>query len=258
MSSGLVPVNGTRIYHELRGSGPPLLFVSGATGDAGHFERAADLLAQDFTVITYDRRGNSRSPRPEAWTTTSVEEQAADAAGLLTALDIDAAKVVGNSGGAIITLGLAVLHPARVSGAVLYEPPLLGVLRDPAAVMGMLEPMIQARNVEAFVRFAAGAAFSQIPSAVYARMLGNGETLFGTEMGALESFRPSDETLSANRVPIEVWLGEDSPAFFGEACAWISERLAARIVRMPGGHAPMFERPAAFAESIRGWLGSSR
>jgi alpha-beta hydrolase superfamily lysophospholipase len=36
----------------------------GATGDAGHFERLAKLLADGFTVVTYDRRGNGRSPRP--------------------------------------------------------------------------------------------------------------------------------------------------------------------------------------------------
>ncbi|HEV8599394.1 MAG TPA: hypothetical protein VGQ69_08555, partial [Gemmatimonadales bacterium] len=59
--------NGTDLYYELRGSGSPLLLISGATGDAGHFERVASLLAGEFAVVTYDRRGNSRSPRPEGW-----------------------------------------------------------------------------------------------------------------------------------------------------------------------------------------------
>ena len=34
-------------------------------------------------VVSYDRRGYSRSPRPADWTTTSVDEQADDAAALL-------------------------------------------------------------------------------------------------------------------------------------------------------------------------------
>ena len=61
----VVQVNGTDLYGEMRGRGPAVLFICGATGDAGHFERVAEQLADAFTVITYDRRGNSRSPRPQ-------------------------------------------------------------------------------------------------------------------------------------------------------------------------------------------------
>ena len=60
----LLEVNGARIYHEVRGSGPSVLFIAGATGDGGHFERVAEILSDEFTVVTYDRRGNSRSPAP--------------------------------------------------------------------------------------------------------------------------------------------------------------------------------------------------
>src|SRR3989442_12703768 len=94
-------VNGTDIYYEIRGSGPPLPFISGATGDAGHFERVADLFADEFTVVTYERRGNSRSSAPEGWDTTSPDEQADDAAALLAALALSPAAVHGNSYGAI-------------------------------------------------------------------------------------------------------------------------------------------------------------
>ena len=38
-------VNGTALYHEVRGDGPALLCIMGASGDAGHFERLGDLLA---------------------------------------------------------------------------------------------------------------------------------------------------------------------------------------------------------------------
>ena len=65
MKHGLVEVNGAQIYYETRGSGPPLLLIMGLTGDAGWFEPLAEILAEQFTVVTYDRRGNSRSPRPD-------------------------------------------------------------------------------------------------------------------------------------------------------------------------------------------------
>ena len=63
----MVSVNGAELYHEVRGSGPPVLLIMGATGDGGHFDTLADLLADEFTVITYDRRGNGRSPAPAGW-----------------------------------------------------------------------------------------------------------------------------------------------------------------------------------------------
>jgi hypothetical protein len=49
------------------------------TGDAGHHAEVADLLASEFTVVTYNRRGNSRGPRPQGWTATSIDEQDAAA-----------------------------------------------------------------------------------------------------------------------------------------------------------------------------------
>ena len=51
----------TDLHHEVRGSGPAVLLIPGATGDAGHFTRTAERLANEFTVITYDRRGRGES-----------------------------------------------------------------------------------------------------------------------------------------------------------------------------------------------------
>jgi pimeloyl-ACP methyl ester carboxylesterase len=100
----VISVNGAELYHEVRGEGAAVLLVMGASGDAGHFERLAQLLADEFTVVTYDRRGNGRSPRPAGWTTTSPEEQADDAAALLDALGLAPAAVFGTSSGANFAL----------------------------------------------------------------------------------------------------------------------------------------------------------
>src|SRR5688572_21255876 len=97
--SGTAAVAGAELYYEVRGRGPAVLFIAGATGDAGHFERATDILASEHTVITYDRRGNSRS-QPTGPTT--LDQQADDAAALLRHVGGAAAAVFGTSGGAII------------------------------------------------------------------------------------------------------------------------------------------------------------
>ena len=177
-----VRANGTDLYCEIRGCGPPVLFISGATGDAGHFAQVAELLADEFTVVTYDRRGNSRSPRPAGWTATSMAEQADDAAGLLAALGLTPAAVVGTSGGAIIALALLLRQPEVVRGAVLHEPPLLATLAHPEEVMAVLQPTIERGMaaggprgaVEAFVRFVAGdATYERLDPGLRERMLGS-------------------------------------------------------------------------------------
>jgi pimeloyl-ACP methyl ester carboxylesterase len=98
-NGGLLEINDARIYHEVRGSGPSVLFIAGATADCGHFQRVAELLSDEFTVVTYDRRANSRSPRPDDWDKTSTEEQSEDAARLIEALGIAPAAIFGNSVG---------------------------------------------------------------------------------------------------------------------------------------------------------------
>lgn len=253
-------VNGAELYYELRGSGPSVLFISGATGDAGHFERVAGFLADEFTVVTYDRRGNSRSPRPAGWDTTSTEEQADDAAGLIEALGLAPAAVFGTSGGAIIGLNLVIRHPEVVRGAILHEPPMMSALPRPEEVMGAIQEIVEGGMakggprvaVEAFVRFAAGDEnVEKLSPELRERMLGNGETLFGTEFGAFESYRPDGATVE---VPVQVMVGTDSAPFFGEAARWLAARLGVEVRALAGGHAPYFDRPEDVAKEIRPFL----
>ncbi len=116
-----ITVNGSRLHHEVRGNGPPVLFISGATGDAGHWTGAADAVSDEFTVVTYDRRGNSRSPRAPERSEAPVTEQADDVAALLEELDLSPAVAYGSSSGAIYLTDALLWHPGVLAGAVLHE-----------------------------------------------------------------------------------------------------------------------------------------
>lgn len=257
--TGVIRVGSAEIYHEVRGQGPAILFVSGATGDAGHWERVVGNLARDHTVVTYDRRGNSRSPKPEGWAVTTAGEQADDAAGLIDALGLAPATVVGNSGGAIIGLSLLMRHPRLLRSVILHEPPLLSVLADPDAVLSQIQLIAETGMAEggpcgaarAFLGFAAGDAVKLLDPVTYERMTSNGEVLFGIEFGALESYRPTDEELAANAVPSRVLLGVDSAPFFGEAARWLAARLGQDVIPAPGAHVPMMSHPDELAELVR-------
>jgi len=73
-------------------------------------------------VVSYDQRGNGRSPAPPGWQTTSAQEHADDTAGLLQALVTGPAAVFSTSSGGNFTLCLLLRHPRRVRGAILHEP----------------------------------------------------------------------------------------------------------------------------------------
>jgi pimeloyl-ACP methyl ester carboxylesterase len=179
--SELVDIGETRLFCELHGTGPSVVLVPGATGDAGYMQPLADALADEFKVVTYDRRGNSRSPGPPGWTQTSVEEQARDLAGLIGALELAPTVVLGNSWGAVIALCAAMEHEHLLRGAVLHELVLPTVLEHPEEAMAELEPMIEEAMAKggppaatkAFVEFAFGASLHSLPNAVVDRMLGN-------------------------------------------------------------------------------------
>jgi pimeloyl-ACP methyl ester carboxylesterase len=256
----LLEVNGAKIYYEVRGSGPSGLFIAGATGDGGHFRRVAEILSDELTVITYDRRANSRSPRSEGWENTSTEEQSDDAAGLIEALGIGPVAVFGNSAGAIIGLDLLIRHPESVRGAILHEPPMTAGMSDPEDVMGAIQQVVEGGmqqggprgGCETFLRFVAGnEVFENLDPQLRERMLANGETFFGPEMGVFESYRPDEAALESIEVPVRVMVGTESAPFFAEVARWLADRMNVETEELPGAHTPYFDRPRQMAETLR-------
>lgn len=251
---------GASIYHELRGEGPAVLFIAGAMGDAGLFSRVATPLADEFTVITYDRRGNSRSPRPEGWARTDASEQAMDAAALLAALDAAPAAVFGTSSGADIALSLVLDHPAAVRAAIVHEPPILGALVDPRPVeaqgLAVIEPAMNNGGpraaLEAFMRLVCGdLAIESMEPELRERALGNGNTFFELEFGIVDALVPDVKALTAANVPVQPAVSLASPPFFHEATAWLAQHLGVEVQELPGGHAGYLDSPDELAAALR-------
>jgi hypothetical protein len=72
---------------------------SGGGTDAGVFEAVAHVLAHDYTVVTYDPRGNSRSPLDGPPTDQQIAVHSDDARRLLSTTASDPAAVFGSSSG---------------------------------------------------------------------------------------------------------------------------------------------------------------
>jgi pimeloyl-ACP methyl ester carboxylesterase len=259
----LITANGAELYHELRGDGPRVLLIIGAPGDSGPFEPFATLLADEFTVITYDRRGNGRSPRPPGWDTTSPEEQAADAAGLLDALGLAPAAVFGTSSAGIFALALLIGHPASVRGAVLHEPALFSLFDDPHEVRETLTALIkegmesggQPAALERFIRFVAGDAnWERLDPSVRERIRASAGTYLGVESSSFDTYLPDDQTLAGIAAPIQLLVSDSSLPAFSEAAGRLAKRLGVEVMRTDGTHFPYLDHPRELAETVRPFL----
>lgn len=262
-----INVNGASLYYELRGGGPPVLFIAGATGDGGVFTEVAERLADEFTVITYDRRGNSRSPRPDGWTATSIDEQADDVAALLRALNLAPAVIFGTSGGALILLNLLLRHPEVVRGALVHEPPLVSVVPGGNELVAHLKAMTEEAiakggprgAIALFLRTEAGDAnFEHLDPTLRERMLGNAEVFFSMELGPFITYVPDASALSQARVPVTALAGVDHRGVDGgpgsyhyEAARWVAERRGTKIIEIISAHTPYLDHPQELAATLR-------
>jgi pimeloyl-ACP methyl ester carboxylesterase len=94
----MVEANGVNLYYELSGDrGDPIIMIHGSWGDHANWQAVVPGLSKNFRVLTYDRRGHSKSQK----TTTqgSFDEDAMDAAALLDKLGLGRANVVGIQAG---------------------------------------------------------------------------------------------------------------------------------------------------------------
>jgi pimeloyl-ACP methyl ester carboxylesterase len=258
-----VGVDGAELYYEVRGRGPPVLLIMGGTGDGGHFDRLADLLADEFRVISFDRRGNGRSPVPAGWRTTSAEEQAEDAAALLDALGVGPAAVFGTSSGGTFALCLLVRHPEAVRGLILHEPGLYALVDDFDAVRAPVRALVEeateaggpAAAVERFWCYVTGGeGWDRLAPALRERLRATAGTLFGIELGTYELYLPDEETLASLAAPVRLLVSEDSLPFFAQIAGRLGERLGVEVATTPGRHDAYHEYPSEFAEALRPFL----
>jgi len=130
-------IDGNKIHYVDEGQGRPIVFVHGLGGQLHHFKGPLfDQLKGDFRLIALDRSGAGYSARKEG-ATGRLREQAAVVAGLIERLGIDKPLVVGHSLGGMISLTLALEHPAKIAGLALLSPLTTRVKNPPAGFAGL-------------------------------------------------------------------------------------------------------------------------
>jgi pimeloyl-ACP methyl ester carboxylesterase len=277
-ASGVAEADGANLYFERRGDGPPLLMITGGGGDSAYYSAAADILASDYTVMTYDRRGNSRSALRGAPARISMAEQSADAAAVLRACGFESAMIFGNSGGATIALELAATHPQATRIVVAHEPPVPHVLPDAGdylAIYDEIERVLQTQGWQAaFTLFQVRICHmppdqpelmtalldpAQVlpPGPVLdfmQRVSGNWEYMMRYEMRSFIDYVPDLDRIAASDVRVILAAGADSDELSRRMGTVIAGHLDTEFAEFPGRITAPMEIPPAFAGRLRSLL----
>jgi 3-oxoadipate enol-lactonase len=113
-----IDVRDIRMYYELHGTGPCLLFINGTGGDLRRKPRIFDSpLAEHFEILAYDQRGLGQTDRPDIPYT--MADYAMDTNALLEAVGWDRCSVLGISFGGMVAQEFALQYPHRIERLVL-------------------------------------------------------------------------------------------------------------------------------------------
>ncbi|MCK9342336.1 MAG: alpha/beta hydrolase [Massilibacteroides sp.] len=114
-----VKVGDLTMHYEVHGDGIPLLVIWGIGGEIPSLiSELAERTSGNYQVIHFDNRGSGRTEKPDI--PYSIEMMADDTAGLMDAIGIRRAHILGISTGSRIALAVAARHPDKVRSLVLH------------------------------------------------------------------------------------------------------------------------------------------
>jgi valacyclovir hydrolase len=227
-----------RLFYREAGHGPTLLVLPGNTASSAHHLGELQHFGKRFHVVSPDFWGTGQSDRLAEWPTDWYVQAAHDVATLIAYLGSESAYVMGTSGGAIVALLLAILHPARVRAVIadsctdlLY----LDMMRDQAVQRARQTP-----EQMAFWQWAHGDDWVQVVEADTHMLLRLAEQGGNWSQGRLgEITCPTLLTMS---------LADDLIPDAGTAVVRLTEQIASSyaVVFPQGNHPLMWSRALDF------------
>jgi len=263
-----IDVPGARLYVTVSGSGPVLLIAQGGTHDA---DGAAALAAEltDLTVVSWDRRGLSRSTVEPGEGALTLSVHADDACRVLDRVAPGGpAFMFGSSIGALVGLDLLVRRPDRVRRLVAHEPPIPALLdatrrKELVGFQERLESTHRAEGPLAAMReFITAFGVNPDDREPQVRLpprgpheLANVERFLAVDAPAVRRYRLDLEALRTHAGALVVAVGASSRATLHAASALaLASALGTEAAELPGGHGGYSTHPRAFAAALRALL----
>jgi len=242
------------------GIGPAVLFIHGWSLSGEVWDRQLRVVAEaGYRAIAMDQRGHGDSDAPlDGY---GIDDLTADALGVLDALGIDRAVVVGWSLGGMVGLRLAHRHPDRVRALVMVASNGAAASRTEAFPFGVpaeqpLTTILAAEHADriALRRSAVGDPFKGDPPALTLDWLHriSLQTPSWAGRAAMRTLLCTDQTdvLDDLSVPVTQLIGTADPALSLRGARWVSEKLSSELVEFDCGHYPMLEAADAFDAAL--------
>jgi pimeloyl-ACP methyl ester carboxylesterase len=252
-------VGGLRTRVEVRGEGPPLLLIMGLWGEVAAWDPLIEQLT-GYRTIAFDAPGIGETDLPSIPQT--LPGLARFAAGVLDAVGVPRAHVLGVSFGGLVAQQMATLTPSRLDRLILASTTsgLLCVPGQPAALMRLLAPWTFASmdgRADAGVVF--GGRLRREPELLN-RLGLRGPSGVSTYLNRLSGLSGGWGLPWSIRQPTLVLTGDDDPivpAGNSRILAACLPNARLHIIR-GGGHLVLFDSPALAAPVIAGFLGEGR
>lgn len=233
--------DGTSLAYDIYGSGPPLIYITGASCFRSFWPIVQDAkaFAKEFTVYNYDRRGRGDSTDTHPY---AIEREVEDVAALLDAAG-GKASLYGHSSGAVLALETALRFGDKIDKVVMYDPP---YVHDEAEktqynqLSQQVHNFLQAgKNAQAMTTFLQGIGMPKI--FVYLlRFMPGWKTMRDLAPTlaydiALTRDLPPLERAAGVTVPVQVIVGEKSPASIHEVARQLTNAIpGATFVQLAG------------------------
>jgi acetyltransferase/esterase len=265
----ILKVPGAQLSYEVTGIGPLLILIPGAAGTGEVFRPLAHVLISHYQVVTYDRRGFSRSSLdgPQDYE-HRLSTDADDVRRLIEHLTNQPATVFGNSSGALVALSVISHAPELVQTVVAHEPPAVLLLPDAAKWLAFFDRVYATYRKDgiptAMHLFASGTLGSIDRQVIEPAMREHpnefalSNTIYWMEHELRQYPRIELElaALEVNAERIVLAGGRDAQDQLPyQPNRILAKQLDREIVDFPGGHLGFLSHPALFAKELMNALG---
>ena len=276
--SKFIPVGELTVHYKEMGAGEPVfILLHGFGASAYSWREVMEPFSQLGRVIAYDRPafGLTSRPMPGEWqgqNPYSPESQAAIVIGLMDALGVEKAYLVGNSAGGTVSVYTALTHPERVSGLVLVDAAIYTGGGSPAWARPLLGTPQMRHLGPLLARQIATGGDDFIRAAFHDSSLVTPDILAGYRkpLRAHNWDRALWELTAASRplgladrldeltLPVLVITGDDDRIVPTEQSIRLGGDIpgAALVVIENAGHLPHEEKPEEFMQAVRAFLGN--
>ncbi|EUB99007.1 3-oxoadipate enol-lactonase [Rhizobium sp. CF080] len=256
-----VHINDIVIHYDIQRADdgkPVIVFINSLGTDSRIWHHELPKLAEDYTILTYDKRGHGLSGLGSP--PYSIADHAADLAGLLDHLQLSQVIVCGLSVGGLIAQGLYASRPDLVKALIFSNTAhKIGTAESWAARIAAVETNGIDSILDAIMERWFTAPFRKPDNAAYqayCNMLVRQPT-FGYS-GTCAAIRDADFTEAAKRiaVPVLCIVGREDGSTPPEVVKSLADLIpGARYEIIEGAaHIPCVEAPAAHAALVRGFI----